>query len=69
MRAIGVAPLLAIAAGTLTIADGVAQAQAETRQYLKRQSTWIKNHMIAWMCISTQSMETSVADSLAFIQS
>ncbi len=52
MRALGVAPLLAAARGDLSCAAAVAQAKAETRQYIKRQETWFRKHMIAWEAIS-----------------
>lgn len=69
MRAIGVAPLLSVFAGKSSREEAVIQAQAETRQYIKRQSTWVKNNMITWKSISAKSMESSAADSISFIQS
>ena len=69
MHAIGVAPLIAVAAKKMPLQDAVLQAQAETRQYLKRQTTWLKSNMITWKHISTTSTESSLVDSLAFIQS
>ena len=32
-------------------------AKAETRQYAKRQLTWLRRNMIAWKIIDTQEME------------
>jgi tRNA dimethylallyltransferase len=51
MRAIGVRPLLLLLAGQIGRDEAVAQAQAETRQYVKRQLTWIKSNMSAWKCL------------------
>jgi tRNA dimethylallyltransferase len=68
MRAIGVAPLVAAVTGRVPLEEAVSQAQAETRQYLKRQTTWIKSHMISWMHITAQLNESFSAELLAFIQ-
>ena len=69
MHAIGVAPLIAVGAKKMPIQDAILQVQAHTRQYLKRQTTWLKSNMITWNRISTTSKEISMADSLSFIQS
>ncbi|MEQ1651169.1 MAG: tRNA (adenosine(37)-N6)-dimethylallyltransferase MiaA, partial [Hyphomicrobium sp.] len=69
MRAIGVGPLISAAAGQMPVDAAITQAKAETRQYLKRQSTWLRRNMIAWNDISSQSMEISLASAIAFIQS
>jgi len=58
MRALGVAPLAAHVAGTATLEVAVAQAKAETRQYAKRQATWLRRNMIAWKQITTQEMKS-----------
>lgn len=48
MRALGLAPLIAAARGTISLEAATAQAKAETRQYIKRQETWFRQHMISW---------------------
>ncbi len=48
MGALGVAPLAAMLAGLRTRDEAIAQAKTETRQYAKRQLTWIKRHMSSW---------------------
>jgi tRNA dimethylallyltransferase len=48
MRALGVRPLLEYLAGHLDRDAAIDQAKAETRQYQKRQLTWIKRQMNAW---------------------
>ena len=69
MRAIGVAPLMAVAAGQMLIQAAILQAQAQTRQYLKRQLTWLRSNMITYYNVNTKSKESSFVDSIAFIQS
>lgn len=68
MRAIGVAPLVAAAAGEISLTAAIERAKAETRQYIKRQETWLHRHMITWNNINSQSMESSMASAFAFIQ-
>ena len=46
MRALGVRPLIAHIEGRLPIDAAGEQAKAETRQFAKRQMTWLKRHMI-----------------------
>ena len=47
-RALGVAPLIAAVRGEVSVADAVSRAKAETRQYIKRQTTWAKGNMMSW---------------------
>jgi len=54
MGALGVGPLRAMMAGTMTRDQAVAQAKAETRQYAKRQLTWLRRHMSSWKAHLTQ---------------
>jgi tRNA dimethylallyltransferase len=67
MRALGVRPLMQHIAGDVTLDEAIKRAKAETRQYVKRQATWIKGNMTAWNTISTQEMESISRDKLAFI--
>jgi tRNA dimethylallyltransferase len=67
MRAIGVRPLLAMVRGESTPAAAANAAKAETRQYIKRQETWQKRHMISWKRISKQHMESKSRDIFSFI--
>jgi tRNA dimethylallyltransferase len=67
MRALGVAPLLAAVRGQMQLAEAIAQAKAETRQYIKRQDTWFRKNMISWKPINAQQMESNNAELLAFI--
>ena len=48
MRAIGVPPLLAHLAGALTAQEAIARWKLDTRQYAKRQATWLRNQFCDW---------------------
>lgn len=67
MRAIGVRPLLGVLRGDMSLEEAVAASQAETRQYIKRQETWLRSHMISWTRVETKDMESSMRDIFAFI--
>lgn len=68
MRAIGVRPLLGLVAGEITEDEAREAAKAETRQYIKRQETWLKRYMITWSAIKTKETVSSLRDIFAFIQ-
>jgi tRNA dimethylallyltransferase len=48
MRALGVPQLMQHVAGDLSLADATTAAKLATRQYIKRQLTWLKRNMGAW---------------------
>ncbi len=48
MRAIGVPPLLALLAGEVTETEALERWRLDTRQYAKRQSTWLRNQTGGW---------------------
>ena len=50
-RALGVAPLIAAARDEIAIDVAVQRSKAETRQYIKRQTTWVKSNMMSWKCV------------------
>jgi tRNA dimethylallyltransferase len=54
MRALGVPALSAMISGALDRDDAVAAAKLETRQYIKRQETWLRRHMMSWNRIEPQ---------------
>ena len=56
-RAVGLAPLRGLLYGALEPDEALLQAQTATRQYAKRQLTWIRNQMIAWEKADTQDSE------------
>lgn len=67
MRAIGVRPLLRFLGGEGGLEDAVEGTKAETRQYIKRQETWLRRHMISWKPVTTKETESSMRDIFAFI--
>jgi tRNA dimethylallyltransferase len=67
MTALGVAPLLALLAGELTLDAAAAQAKADTRRYAKRQLTWLRRNMIAWKWLEAQETERLKREAFAFI--
>lgn len=67
MRALGVAPLIAAARGEVPLEQAIAQAKAETRQYIKRQETWFRKYMISWMSISAKQLESPAAIGLSLV--
>jgi tRNA dimethylallyltransferase len=52
MRAIGVPPLLAHLEGLMPLAEAVTRWKLDTRQYIKRQSTWFRNQTPDWKRIA-----------------
>jgi tRNA dimethylallyltransferase len=69
MRALGVAPLAAHVRGELQLEAAAAAAKTETRQYAKRQATWLRRNMHSWMPIRTQQMERIEAGDMSLIES
>ena len=67
MSALGVRPLSAHLAGALSREAAVAAAQTETRQYAKRQLTWVRGNMLSWKWISEKEMESNDANFVSFI--
>lgn len=47
-KAIGLRPFAALAAGEIRLDEALEQAQIETRQYAKRQMTWVRGRMADW---------------------
>ncbi len=54
MKAIGVQALAEHLAGTMSLEEAVAMAQKQTRNYAKRQMTWIRNQMAGWPRVETR---------------
>ncbi len=67
MRALGLRPLLRHLRGEIGREAAVVEAQAETRQYAKRQLTWARGNMIAWRWLSEKEMECRDTDFITFI--
>ena len=66
MRALGVAPLAAHLAGATSLEAAVAAAQTETRQYAKRQLTWLRRNMKSWKNLDTQQMKRIGPENFSF---
>ncbi len=67
MRALGVQPLLAHIRGDIELAVAVEATKTETRNYIKRQSTWLKSNMMSWKWISPQQLESLTDNILPII--
>jgi tRNA dimethylallyltransferase len=67
MGALGVRPLLRHLQGELSRREAVAAAQAESRQYAKRQLTWARGNMLAWRWLAEKETERNEAEAVTFI--
>lgn len=67
MRALGVKPLVELLAGLTPRSMAVERAKAETRQFVKRQTTWLSRNMITWNAILESETESAEAQSMRFI--
>jgi tRNA dimethylallyltransferase len=68
MRALGVAPLAACLGGRMSLAEAAERAQTETRQYAKRQRTWLGRNMMSWKAFYAQQMIRIIGGDLSFIE-
>ncbi len=68
MRALGVPPLCAFLSGAISLQQAVERAKTETRQYAKRQNTWLKSNMITWKEVQLKQTERNDAEILANIK-
>ncbi len=60
MRALGVAPLMDYLNGESDLAEATRRGQTETRQYVKRQLTWLRRNMMSWTSINISDMERKI---------
>jgi tRNA dimethylallyltransferase len=60
MKAIGVKPLSEMLAGQLTLAQAVELAKRQSRNYAKRQMTWIRNQMADWPVVEKRRQAIEV---------
>lgn len=67
MRALGLRPLIQLHAGEIGREEAVRRAQAETRQFIKRQLTWLRGNMIAWNSVSQQEMQSYYDKNITFV--
>jgi tRNA dimethylallyltransferase len=64
MRAHGVPALLAHLKGEISLAEAIAQGQADTRRYAKRQWTWFRHQMPGWTWVEPEHALTSIEAAL-----
>jgi len=77
MRAHGVLPLAAAILGKIPLAQAVAEAQAQIRQYAKRQAAWFRHRPLAppertfiirsWIGAGAQFSQSDMADMFSFV--
>jgi len=53
--------------GDLQLDAAAAAAKSETRQYAKRQATWLRRNMQSWKLLETQQMARIVAGDIALV--
>ena len=61
MRALGVSHLLAHQRGDSTLEEAIVLSQTATRQYAKRQMTWLRNQFSDWNLILEKESERIIA--------
>ena len=57
MGALGVTSLAAYLIGDSDLESAVARAKLDTRQYVKRQLTWLRSNMVSWQDAKTIEIE------------
>ncbi len=60
MRALGVAPLAAVLAGQKSLPEALTETLAATRQYQKRQMTWVRGRLAGWPRLGSSEMQTAM---------
>jgi tRNA dimethylallyltransferase len=60
MKAHGVPWLIRHLDGEIALAEAVAHAKLETRQYTKRQATWFRNQLPEFACVAPQGAQAAV---------
>lgn len=58
MRALGMSMLMAHLNGTIDLKEAATAFKTETRQYSKRQLTWLRGNMVTWNWINKKDMES-----------
>lgn len=64
MRALGVPQILKMVRGEMSDDEAILEAQQQTRQYAKRQLTWLRRNMNSWKAVQTQETESNTKDLL-----
>ena len=68
MRAVGLPPLLAYVRGEMPLEDAAARAKTTTRNYAKRQTTWMNSNFITWFSHNEKGMERTKRDATIFLR-
>jgi tRNA dimethylallyltransferase len=67
MKALGVAALMRVLTGEMTLEDGIDAVQQETRRYVKRQFTWFSRQIITDLAITGKFSEKLTSKTFSFI--
>jgi tRNA dimethylallyltransferase len=68
MRAVGLPPLLAYSRGEIVFEEAAERAKTNTRNYAKRQISWINSNFITWITIYEKEMERTKRDATILLQ-
>ncbi|MGB7915781.1 MAG: tRNA dimethylallyltransferase, partial [Rhodomicrobium sp.] len=68
MRAVGLPPLLAYAKGEIVFEEAAERAKTSTRNYAKRQTTWINGNFKTWNTYFEKEKERTKRDATIFLQ-
>ena len=68
MRAVGLPPLLAYSRGEIAFEEAAERAKINTRNYAKRQISWITGNFKTWKRHDTKEMERTKRDATIFLQ-
>jgi len=68
MRAVGLPPLLVYLRGEVTLEEAARAAKTSTRNYAKRQLTWIRSNFTLWNVLDAQLMERTKHEIDMFIR-
>jgi tRNA dimethylallyltransferase len=68
MRAVGLPPLIAYARGEIVFEEAAERAKTSTRNYAKRQTTWINGNFITWNTYFEKEKKRTKRDMTIFLQ-
>jgi tRNA dimethylallyltransferase len=68
MKAVGAPELMAHLKGELPCAEALARARTATRNYAKRQLTWMRNQMPGWRRLTSGDPATDLAGATEWIE-
>ena len=68
MRAVGLSPLLAYSRGEIAFEEAAERSKTNTRNYAKRQISWINSNFITWNKYFEKERERTKRDATMFLQ-